>query len=89
MTMNNNDLSENDTDARTDTRPLLALAGKVPVKATTEGGAIRPGDLLVASSTPGHAMKAAASPAVGSVVGKALEPLDGGSGVIKMLVMLR
>jgi hypothetical protein len=89
MTMNNNDLADNDEGVRTDTRPLLALVGKVPVKATAEGGAIRPGDLLVASSTPGHAMKAASSPAVGSVVGKALEPLDSGSGSIKMLVMLR
>lgn len=89
MTMNNNDLTDNDGGVRTDTRPLLALVGKVPVKATTEGGAIRPGDLLVASSTPGHAMKAVPNPAVGSIVGKALEPLAVGNGVIKMLVMLR
>ena len=32
---------------------LLALSGIVPVKVTNEGGAIRPGDLLVSSSTLG------------------------------------
>jgi hypothetical protein len=89
MTMNNSDLQDNDSDARTDNRPLLALVGKVPVKASAEGGTIHPGDLLVASSTAGHAMKASSNPPVGTVIGKALEPLDASSGVIKMLVMLR
>ena len=45
--------------------------------------------LLVASSTPGHAMKAAPNPPVGTVVGKALEPLDDNTGVIQILVMLQ
>jgi hypothetical protein len=67
----------------------LAVVGVVPVKASAEGGPIAPGDLLVASSTPGHAMKASASPAVGTVIGKALEALEGTSGVISMLVMLQ
>jgi len=67
----------------------LAVVGVVPVKATAEGGLIAPGDLLVASSMPGHAMKAGLNPAVGTVVGKALEPLDGAVGVITMLVMLQ
>jgi len=89
MTMNNNDLQGNESGTRTDDRPLLALVGKAPVKASAEGGTIHPGDLLVASSTTGHAMKASANPPVGSVIGKALEPLDADSGVIKMLVMLR
>jgi len=35
----------------------LALLGIVPVKVTDEGGPIRPGDLLVSSPTPGHAMR--------------------------------
>jgi hypothetical protein len=69
--------------------PQLALVGRVPVKATTENGPIRPGDLLVASSTPGHAMRGPAYPAPGTVIGKALSPLDEGSGITEMLVMLR
>jgi hypothetical protein len=69
--------------------PALALSGRVPVKVSAENGAIAPGDLLVSSSTPGHAMKASAAPAAGTVVGKALGILASGTGVIDMLVMLR
>ena len=67
----------------------LAVVGVVPVKASTENGSIRPGDLLTASNTPGHAMKADPNPPVGTVVGKALEGLDAGTGIILMLVMLQ
>jgi hypothetical protein len=67
----------------------LAVVGVVPVKVTAEGGAIVPGDLLVASSTPGRAMKAGDQPPLGSVLGKALQPLASGSGVIKMLATLQ
>ena len=69
--------------------PQLALVGRVPVKVTAAGGPIRPGDLLVASSLPGHAMRGPLNPAPGTVIGKALEPLARGTGVIQMLVMLR
>ena len=67
---------------------LLALLGIVPVKVTDEGGPIQPGDLLVVSSTAGHAMRW--DPADGEacgLVGKALEPLDSGTGMIQMLLM--
>ncbi|MFB0536053.1 MAG: hypothetical protein ACETWR_13850 [Anaerolineae bacterium] len=67
----------------------LAVVGLVPVKASAENGSIQPGDLLVSSSMPGHAMKASPSPPVGTVVGKALEGLDEGTGVIQILVMLQ
>lgn len=67
----------------------LAVVGLVPVKASAENGPIRPGDLLVASSTPGHAMRAGSDPAVGTVIGKALEALDAGTGLIQMLVVLQ
>jgi hypothetical protein len=67
----------------------LALVGVVPVKASAENGAIVPGDLLVSSSTAGHAMAAGESPLVGTVIGKALEGLESGTGVIQMLVMLQ
>lgn len=65
----------------------LAVVGVVPVKASAENGAITPGDLLVASATPGHAMRAGAAPPVGTVIGKALTRLNAGAGVITMLVI--
>jgi hypothetical protein len=67
----------------------LAMLGIVPVKVSAENGAIQPGDLLVASSTPGHAMKASENPPQGSVIGKALEPLTEGTGFIQMIVTLQ
>jgi hypothetical protein len=67
----------------------LVMTGVVPVKASAENGPIRPGDLLVASSTLGHAMKAGANPPQGSVIGKALEAWDEGTATIKMLAMLQ
>jgi len=67
----------------------LAIVGIVPVKATAANGAIAPGDLLVASALPGHAMRAAAGPPAGTVIGKALGALPAGAGVIEMLVMSR
>jgi Collagen triple helix repeat (20 copies) len=76
---------EDDTDA---TIPV-ALAGMIPVKACSENGAIRAGDLLVSSSTPGRAMRAPDNPRPGTVIGKAMQPLDAADGKIEMLVMLR
>jgi hypothetical protein len=69
----------------------LAVVGVVPVKVSAENGPIRPGDLLVASSLLGHAMKAGSNPPQGSVIGKALEGLDAspGTGIIKMLATLQ
>lgn len=72
-----------------DDRPALALAGRVPVKVTATSRPIRIGDLLVASSKPGRAMRASADPAVGTVIGKALESFSGDRGTITMLVMSR
>jgi hypothetical protein len=68
----------------------MAVVGIVPCKVTAENGAINPGDLLVASSTPGHAMKGTdRKRMLGAVVGKALEPLQKGKGVIQVLVTLQ
>ncbi len=66
----------------------VALAGTVPCKADASYGEIGVGDLLCASPTPGHAMRAE-SPLPGTVVAKALEPLQEGKGVILVLVMMR
>jgi hypothetical protein len=67
----------------------LAVAGVIPVKATTENGPIHPGDLLVSSSVSGYAMRAPEMPAPGTVIGKAMQTLESGRGTVEMLVMLR
>lgn len=74
----------------------LALVGIVPVKVSTENGAIQPGDLLTTSALPGHAMKATPIDLggillyrPGTIIGKALEPLGTGTGVIRVLVTLQ
>ena len=53
---------------------MLALLGRVPVKATTENGPIRIGDLLtVSSSKAGYAMRClVAKECEGVIIGKAL-----------------
>jgi hypothetical protein len=57
------------------------------VKVDASYGSVLPGDLLAASATPGHAMRAPADPAPGSVIGKALEPLESGKRLIRVLLM--
>jgi hypothetical protein len=64
----------------------LAVMGVVPVKVSAENGPVRPGDLLASSATPGHAMRAVQDALPGTIIGKALQGLDEGTGVIKMLV---
>lgn len=68
----------------------LAVMGIVPCKVTAENGPIKVGDLLVASSAPGPAMKGTdRGRMLGAVVGKALEPLPEGTGVVQVLVTLQ
>jgi hypothetical protein len=68
----------------------MAMIGIVPTKVTTENGPIHRGDLLVSSSTMGYAMKGTdRSRLVGAVIGKAMGPLESGSGVIEVLVTLQ
>lgn len=68
----------------------LAMLGIVPVKASAENGAIHRGDLLVTASTPGHVMKATdRSLFPGAIVGKAMQPLESGTGVIEIAVTLQ
>lgn len=66
----------------------LALVGIVPCKVSAENGPVLPGDLLVTSSTPGHAMRDN-NPKPGTIVGKALGSLSAGTGVIEILVTLQ
>jgi len=68
----------------------LAIVGIVPCKVSAENGSIQRGDLLVTSSTPGYAMKGTdRSRMLGAVVGKAMEPLEKGTGVVQVLVTLQ
>jgi hypothetical protein len=84
-------------DTRVDSNDIpVAILGIVPTKVTTENGPIRVGDLLVTASTPAHAMKAKSITVneveiypTGTILGKALEPLQNTEGVIKVLVMPR
>jgi hypothetical protein len=57
---------------------------------TSKNGAIAAGDLLVSSSKEGYAMKGTdRTKMVAAVVGKALEPLSQGDGMIQVLVTLQ
>jgi hypothetical protein len=68
----------------------MAMVGRVPTKVSAENGPIKVGDLLVTSSTPGYAMKGTdRSLLTGAVVGKAMGPLDSGTGTIEVLVTLQ
>ena len=70
-----------------DNKSPLALAGVVKCKATTENGRIKRGDLLVSSSLPGHAMRAAPGQVKpGMLIGKAMQPLKDGTGKIYILL---
>jgi hypothetical protein len=71
-------------------RPPVALAGKVYCRVDAGYRAVDAGDLLTTSETAGHAMKATdPSRAFGATLGKALEPLTGGTGLIPILVALQ
>lgn len=71
-------------------RLSIALIGKVFCKVDASFGAIEIGDLLTTSANPGHAMKASDSnQAFGAVLGKALQPLQHGTGLIAVLVTLQ
>ena len=72
-----------------DEAPVVFAGAVALCRVDASYGAIAPGDLLVASATPGHAMRAGKSPAPGTIVGKALEPLDAGQALIRVLAMAR
>jgi hypothetical protein len=67
----------------------VAVSGVVLCKVDADYGSIRPGDLLTTSRTGGHARRAADDPPAGTLLGKALEPLDYGTGRMRILVTLR
>ena len=71
-------------------RQPIALLGKVYCKVDARYGAIKVGDLLTTSDTPGHAMRVIDPiKAFGAVIGKALRPLREGRGLIPILIALQ
>jgi hypothetical protein len=71
-------------------RMPIALMGKVYCKVDASYGAIEVGDLLTTSATPGHAMRTDdPMKAFGAVIGKALQPLASGEGLIPILIALQ
>jgi hypothetical protein len=81
---------------RGDSKSLIAQSGRVRIKVDATFGAIKPGDLLVTSPTPGHAMRSKPMKIggqllhrPGTLVGKALEGLPGGKGEILVLLTLQ
>ena len=68
----------------------IALSGKVFCKVDAHQSPIAVGDLLTTSSTPGHAMVARDHRrAFGAVIGKALAPLQSGTGLLPILIALQ
>jgi hypothetical protein len=68
----------------------VALTGRVFCQVDATHGAVRPGDLLTTSETPGHAMKVTDhARAQGAIIGKAMTSLESGKGLVLVLVSLQ
>ncbi|HEV2328697.1 MAG TPA: hypothetical protein VGY56_07920 [Verrucomicrobiae bacterium] len=68
----------------------VALTGRVYVRVDASYGAIRPGDFLTTSATPGYAMKVTdRGRAQGAILGKAMTGLSQGTGMVLVLVTLQ
>ena len=68
----------------------VALTGRVYCWVDSAYGAVKPGDLLTTSNTPGHAMKADnREKAHGAIIGKAMTGLKEGKGLVLVLVNLQ
>jgi hypothetical protein len=81
---------------KSDGKVLVATTGRVKVKVDASKSPIHIGDLLVTSDVPGVAMKSEPVEFAGrkmhmpgTLIGKALEPLEKGSGEILVLLSLQ
>ena len=73
-----------------DGKHAVALTGRVYCWMDADKGAIKPGDLITTSDTPGHGMKVKNhAKAQGAVIGKAMSPLAKGRGLVLVLVNLQ
>lgn len=69
---------------------VVAIAGRVYVRAEALSGPIAPGDLLTTSDRPGYAMAAIDHDrAQGAVIGKAMTGLESGTGLVLVLINLQ
>lgn len=76
--------------ADADAKLPVALVGKVCCWVDAERAPVRVGDLLTTADVPGHAMRVEdRERAFGAVLGKAMQPLAGGRGLIRVLVALQ
>ena len=67
--------------------PPVALLGRVPTKVTTENGPIKIGDYIVSSSKPGYGMRCEDfTQCQGAIIGKALQKLESGEGIVEVLI---
>ena len=82
MSQKGNDITEGSTP--------IALTGRLFALADASYSEIQPGDLLTTSDTLGHVMKVTDhSRAPGSIIGKAMTPLEEGKGYVLVLVSLQ
>jgi hypothetical protein len=82
-------MKSEDRDLASGDHPV-ALTGRVWCRCDGLSGAIRPGDLLTTSAKPGHAMKVTDyARAQGAILGKAMTSLEGGTGLVLVLVTLQ
>jgi hypothetical protein len=78
------------TGSSADGQHPVALTGRVYCQVDASFGAIRPGDLITTSQTPGHGMKVTDhSHANGAILGKAMTGLKEGRGLVLVLVSLQ
>jgi hypothetical protein len=79
-----------DKQAGNGNRKPIAMMGKVYCKVDADTAPIETGDMLTSSTIPGYAMKAIDPfKAFGAVIGKALQSLKEGKGLIPILVVLQ
>jgi len=80
-------------DGKTDYTAVMAMIGRVPVKISSENGAIKRGDLLVSASLPGYAMKYNPEDDNGlkmvGIVGVALDSFADVGGTGKIMALIR
>jgi hypothetical protein len=68
----------------------IAMVGTTYCQADASDAPILPGDLLVSGQRKGHAMKALDSfRRIGAIIGKSLERLDSGQGLVRVVVTLQ
>ena len=84
-------LTEQDVDDPLVGMVPVGVIGVIPTKVSAENGPIERGDLLVSSTTQGHAMRGTERERMlGAVIGKALAEFSGsGTGLIPVVVNVK